>query len=717
MFRSRLSALAALLALTAARPATAAAPVFDHANFDTTVSPCRDFDQFANGGWKSRTVMPPAYSVYGAFTQLSDRNQDVLYRLLESARTDKAAKPGSDRERLGTYYGTCMDSAAAEQAGAKPIASLLAAVDGMTGVKDVGRQVAWLHANGVGGLFGFFAGQDPKNSDEVIAFASQGGLGLPDRDYYTRQDSAAKATRAAYVTEITHLMQLAGEDAAAAARHADAVLAFETSLANASMTNVQRRDPNATYHKMALDSLVALVPSFGWGEYFEGRRQRPAVVNVTQPEFFRAVNGLLATAPLDTWKAYLRWKVIADAAPLLSTPYVKEWFAFRQKITGAKEMLPRWKRCLQATDGDLGEILGQAYVKEQFTPADKARMLAMVKNLEAALGDRIRAADWMSDSTERQAIGKLSAFAEKIGYPDTWRDYSSVIVRPGDHYANRQEARAYESARNMRKIGNPVERGEWGMTPPTVNAFYSSSLNSINFPAGILQPPFFDKQADDAVNYGAIGAVIGHEMTHGFDDRGRQFDAKGNLTDWWTAQDAANYKARADKVADQFSSYTVVDTGVHVNGRLTLGENIADLGGLAVAYNAMQKAYAGKPDPKLDGFTREQRFFLGWARVWRELHTDESQRTLVQTDPHAPAHWRINGPLSNLKEFQDAWGCKDGDPMVAPAEKRSRICERDAQCLVGSGFFRDHSTVRRSPSSNDTVGFQPSTRAAREASR
>ena len=507
----------------------------------------------------------------------------------------------------------------------------------------------------------------------MIAFVGQGGLGLPDRDYYTRTDSAAAATRAIYVRTTVNLLQLAGESAARSQQHADAVMALETALAQASMTNVQRRDPKATYHKMPWDSLRAMSPAFAWDAYAAGRHAgRPADVNVTQPDFVRAVNGLLASAPLDTWKAYLRVRILRDAAPVLSSAYVKEWFALRQALTGTSELLPRWKRCIAETDGELGEILGQEYVKRAFTPADKARMLDMVKNLEAGLGERIHAAEWMGDSTRTAAATKLAAFADKIGYPNQWKNYASVVIRPGEHYANRQATRAFESARNVAKIGKPVDRNEWNMTPPTVNAYYSTSLNSINFPAGILQPPFFDPRADDATNYGAIGAVIGHEMGHGFDDRGRQFDAKGNLRDWWKADDVERYKLRADKVAQQFDGYTVIDT-VHVNGALTLGENLADLGGVAVAYAAMQKAYAGRPRVRTGGFTPEQRFFLGWARVWRNLQTNEDLRTQVQTDPHAPAHWRINGPLSNLKEFRDAWGCKDGDAMVRPADRSTRI--------------------------------------------
>jgi putative endopeptidase len=595
-----------------------------------------------------------------------------LRKILDKVATDKKAEAGSDRARLRDYYGSCMDSAGAEKAGGKPIAGLLTDVDGMASVQDLGRQLGWMHANGVVGLFGFYSAQDPKQSESVIAFVSQSGLGLPDRDFYTRTDSTSAATRAIYVRVTANLLKLSGEDAAAAQKHADAVMTLETALANASMTNVQRRDPKATYHKMPWDSLGLLAPDFAWDDYLLKRNVHPAVVNVTQPDFIRAVNGLLTSTPIETWKEYLKVRILHDASPILSSDYVKEWFTLRQALSGAKEMLPRWKRCIAETDGALGEILGREYVKEAFTPADKARMDAMVKNLRAALGDRIQAATWMTDSTRQAAAGKLSAFAQKIGYPDQWKDYSSVDIASGQHYANRQAARAFESARTMAKIGKPVDRGEWTMTPPTVNAYYSSSLNSINFPAGILQPPFFDTKADDATNYGAIGAVIGHEMGHGFDDRGRQFDPKGNLRDWWGPADVERYKVQADRVRGQFSGYTVIDT-LHVNGSLTLGENLADLGGLAVAYAAMEKAYADQSRKPIDGFTPEQRFFLGWARVWRNLQTNEDLRTQVQTDPHSPAKWRINGPMSNMPEFKAAWGCKDGEPMVRAEDVRAKI--------------------------------------------
>ena len=661
-------AFALLLVTPAAR---ASDSFFPAENRDTTCAPCRDFDQFANGGWRSRFVMPAAYSRYGAFTEVADRNQQVLLGIVTRAAAAKS-RPGSDDAKLGDYWSSCMDSTAAEQAGLAPVLPLLSSVDRMTSTADLGRQVAWFHAHGIATLFGFFGNQDAKHSERVIAHAGQGGLGLPDRDYYTKQDSASRALRTEYVAHMARTFVLAGEDDALAAKHADDVMALETALANASMTNVQRRDPNATYHVMPADSLVLLAPKFGWKDYFAGRMKNPDVVNVTQPAFFRAVNALVANVPLDTWKAYLRWDALSDAAPTLTQAFGDEGFRFEKLLTGAKEQQPRWKRCLAGIDRDLGDMLGKAYVTEAFPPKARARALDMVHHLEAALGDKIATLTWMSEDTRKAAAGKLVAFDEKIGYPDKWRDYSTVTIARGPQFTNRLAARAAEGARNMGRIGKPVQRGEWRMTPPTVNAFYSSQLNSINFPAGILQPPFFYADADDPVNYGAIGAVIGHEMSHGFDDRGRQFDAQGNLRDWWTASDAEAYKAQAQRVVEQFDSYTVNDT-LHVNGKLTLGENIADLGGLAVAYAAMQKAQAGKPRRFIDGFTPEQRFFLSFARIWRAMDRPEGLRTRVLTDSHSPAHWRVNGPLSNLKEFHDAWGCRDGDGMVRAAEQRARI--------------------------------------------
>jgi predicted metalloendopeptidase len=675
MPRSPLAPLAAALlagAVLAARPPAARAESFlDAASRDTTCSPCQDFDRFANGSWHARFTIPAAYSRYGAFNEVADRNEKVLLGIVARA-AERPGKPGSDEAKLGDYWSSCMDSTAAERAGLAPVKPLLDAVDGMASTADVARQVAWFHAHGVSTLFGFFGNQDAKNSARFIAHASQGGLGLPDRDYYTKQDSASKALRAEYVAHMGRAFALAGAPAAAAEQQAAAVMALETALANASMTNVQRRDPNAVYHLMTFDSLARLAPRFAWKDYLAGRGKSPAEVNVMQPGFFEAVDGLLAETPLETWKAYLRWNALSDAAPTLTKAFADEDFRFDQQLTGAKAQQPRWKRCLGAVNADLGDLIGRAYVAEAFPPRARARVLDLVRHLEAALGDRIGSLAWMSDETRKAAATKLAAFDEKIGHPDKWRDYSKVTLTRGPLLTNRLSARAAESARNMDRIGRPVERGEWRMSAPTVNAFYSPSLNSINFPAGILQPPFFHPDADDPINYGAIGAVIGHEMSHGFDDRGRQYDAQGNLRDWWTATDAEAYKVQAQRVVEQFEGYTVNDS-LHVNGRLTLGENIADLGGVAVAYAAMQRALAGKPRQLIEGFTPEQRFFLSYARIWRAAYRPEAMRTLVLTNPHSPPRWRVNGPLSNLKEFHDAWGCREGDGMVRREGSRARI--------------------------------------------
>lgn len=650
-----------------------AMPALSRANLDTSCAPCKDFNRYANGGWIDANTIPPAYSTWGSFSVLAERNRDVLHGILERAANDKSAAPTSPTGMLGNYWCACMDSAAADAAGAKPISGMLAELDAIASPKDLPARVAALHSSGLSGMFSFRSEQDAKRSDLQIAGVGQGGLGLPDRDYYVRMDSAAVATRGRYAEHIAKTLELLGDAPDKAKAAADAILGLETSLAKASMTNVQRRDPNAVYHKLPVDSLRVLSPDFDWNAYLAARGV-PALdsINIAQPAFVQALNGLITSVPIDAWKSYLRWKVVGDAAPSLSTAFADEDFRFSQVLSGAEVQQPRWKRCLGWADRDLGDLLGQAYVKQQFPPEARQRALDMVHNLEAALGDRIQTLDWMGPDTKTRALGKLHAFEEKIGYPNTWRDYAGVTVSRTDLVANRLASARYETQRNLKRIGKPVERGEWFMTAPTVNAFYSSSLNSINFPAGILQPPFFDPSWDDATNYGGIGAVIGHEMTHGFDDRGRQFDAKGNLTDWWLPEDVARYKERSDKVAAQYSGYTVLDT-LHLNGRLTLGENTADLGGVAVAYHALEKALAKKPQGKIDGFTPQQRFFLAYARVWASKQRPAAMRTQVQTNPHSPAMWRVNGPLSNLPEFQQAFGCKEGDPMVRAADVRARI--------------------------------------------
>ena len=671
----------ALLALAAATPATAqqapapAAKVLDPANIDTTCSACQDFFRYANGGWIKRTQIPAAYSRWGSFNELGDKNQDVVRAVLEESRAARTATPGSNARKIGDYYGACMDSARVESLGAQPLQPMLREVSLLRSSAELQRQLAKLHANGVGSLFGFGAGQDRKESTRIVGQFNQGGLGMPDRDYYLRQGADADSLRQKYVAHVARMLTLAGTPAAQAQGDARRVMALETQLATASMTRVQRRDPNATYNKMTLADLQKLAPNMNWASYVTavGAKGVGDVI-VGQPDYFKAVSGMLATVPMADWQAYLRWRIVNDAASTLGSAFVNESFAWNRNLTGASELQPRWRRCATATNAALGELVGQEYVKRTFTPEAKQRALAMVENLRAALREQIQGLEWMSDTTKQRAITKLQAFTPKIGYPDKWRDYSALTVKPGDYAGNAMRVGSFSVARNLAKLGKPVDRTEWGMTPPTVNAYYSPVMNEIAFPAGILQPPFFDPNADDAVNYGGIGAVIGHEMTHGFDDSGRQYDAQGNLTDWWTAADAVNYKARAQRVVEQFNAYTVVDTATHVNGQLTLGENIADLGGLKIAYKAYQKSLEGKPKPaSIDGFTAEQRFFLGYAQIWRSMQRDAAARTQVNTDPHAPAVWRVNGPLANMPEFRAAFGCKEGDRMVRPETVRAEI--------------------------------------------
>ncbi|HVP37782.1 MAG TPA: M13 family metallopeptidase [Candidatus Saccharimonadales bacterium] len=665
----------AVLALLACAPAPAAAAPnhgLDLANMDTTVSPCVDFNRYANGAWLERTQMPPSYGRYGGFEELADRNQEDVHRLLEEIRADVSAAPGTNRWKLAAFYGACMDSQLADSLGIEPLRPVLARIDQLQDVSGLARLVGELHADAVNALFRFGAGADRMNSSMTIAQAGQGGLGLPDRDSYLKADTASERLRADYQAHVARTFQLLGDPEAQAA--AQKVVALETALATVSMPRVAMRDPRATYHMMALTELQGMTPSFRWADYLaqigQGSLQK---LNVATPDFFKGAGRLLDSVPVADWKSYLRWHATEEAAPLLSRPFVEENFRFSQRLSGAQEMQPRWKRCLGLTEMALGEAVGQEYVARHFSPEAKARALAMVKNLEAALESRIRTLGWMTDSTRAQALVKLHAFTEKIGYPDKWRDYSALQLEKRQALLNLMRAQQFERNRRLARIGKPVDRGEWNMIPPTVNAYYNPSNNEIVFPAGILRPPFFDPNADDALNYGGIGAVIGHEMTHGFDDSGRKFDAQGNLRDWWTAQDAEKYEERAQKIVNQFNGYVAVGE-VHLNGKLTLGENIADLGGLTVAYEALQRSMKGKPRPApIDGFTPEQRFFLGWAQVWRELMRPEMRRTRAMTDSHSPGMWRINGPLSNMTEFHQAFGCKPGDPMYRPDSLRARI--------------------------------------------
>jgi predicted metalloendopeptidase len=623
------------------------------------------------GGWMKSNPIPPQYSSWGTFTQLADKNQQHLRQILEAAEQAKA-KPGSNEQKIGDYYASCMDTAAIDAAGTKPIEPELARIAAMKSLADVQAEGARLQRMGANVLFRFGSNQDAKDSTQVIASAFQGGLGLPERDYYTPKDEKSKQLLETYEKHVARMLELLGDAPEKSAAEAKTVVAIETAMAAASMPNVELRDPEKTYHKMALADLDAMTPDFSWTAYLK-LQGHPEVtqVNVGQPDFFRALDAQLKAAPLDDWKTYFRWHLVNAAAPALSEAFVNEDFDFRGKaLTGAKEIQPRWKRCVQSTDRALGEALGQVYVQKYFPPEAKARALAMVHNLIAALHDDLQTLPWMDSATRAQATAKLEAFAIKIGYPDKWRDYSALTVGRASYAQNQLRAAEFEFARRMNKIGKPVDRTEWGMTPPTVNAYNNSAMNEIVFPAGILQPPFYDPKADDAVNYGGMGAVIGHEITHGFDDHGSQFDASGNLKNWWSEADLKNFKERAACVSSQFDGY-VVDGDLHENGRLVLGESIADLGGLTISYAAYEKSLEGKPrPPERDGFTPEQRFFLGWAQVWGANERIEYARLMAKTNPHPLPQFRVNGPLSNMAEFAKAFGCKKGDAMV-----REKACK------------------------------------------
>ena len=664
--------LLAAWSVCAATQAQAQSRVIDLSGRDTTCSPCRDFFQYANGGWVDRTEIPSSYRSYGSFQILADKNRDVLHELLEDAVRKTTASDGTTG-LLRTFYGGCMDSARAEADGAKPLAPELARIDTLKTPADVAAEIARLHQRGVGVMFGFGAFPDFKRSTMTIATAAQGGLGLPDRDYYTRDDSVSVKLRQEYMAHIARALALIGTPADAARGQSERVMAIETSLANASMTNVQRRDPNAVYHKMKTGDLRALAPAFAWNAYLAERGLASlAELNVAQPDFFKALNGMLKDVPLDDWKAYLRWHITDDASPFLSSAFVNENFSFQKLLSGVHELLPRWKRCAQYTDLYLGEALGRQYVKRSFPPEAKQRALAMVKNLEAALGDRIAALDWMSDSTKAQARAKLKAFGEKIGYPDHWRDYSALTVKRDGFAGNVQRAATFETRRDLAKIGKPLDRNEWGITPPTVDAYYNPFMNDINFPAGVLLPPLYDPKMDAAPNYGNTGSTIGHELTHGFDDEGRQFDALGTLRNWWTPEDDKEFRKRAACVADQYAQYTVVDD-IKINSQLTLGEDVADLGGLILAWLAWQQETQGQKLQPQDGLTPEQRFFVGFAQWDCGGDRPEALRLSARINPHSPHEYRINGVVVNIPEFAQAFACKPGQALFKEPEKVCRI--------------------------------------------
>ena len=656
------------LALAAPTHAQSAAHGVDLAAIDTSASPCTDFYQYANGKWLASHPIPADRGSIGGFSELYDRNQAVLHQIVDQAVAGPPAPKGSVKRKIADFYRSGMDTARIERDGASPLALEFARIAAVSDTPSLEAEIAHLHKIGVGAVWNFGVGADEKSSLHTIAEVGQGGLGLPDRDYYTRTDAKSVALRAAYTAHIARMLQLLGDAPSTANTEAQTILALETQLAAASMTRVERRDPNATYNKMTLAQMDALSPGFSYAPYFAAvGAADPGPLIVGQPKFFAAVGGLMKTVPLADWKTYLRWHLISSTAPYLSAKFVDENFAFRgTTLGGATQNQPRWKRVLRETDSELGEGLGQLYVAEAFPPAAKARALTLVQNVKSALRTRLASLDWIGEDTRRQALVKLDKMRIKIGYPDHWRDYSKLEVSSPSYVVNVLAANRFDFNRDLAKLGKPVDRSEWGMTPPTVNAYYSPSGNEIVFPAGILQPPFFDPKADDASNYGGIGAVIGHEMTHGFDDQGRQFDGNGNLKDWWTAADKKRFQQRADGVAHQFDGFVAVDDA-HVNGHLTLGEDIADLGGVKIAYLAFEKSQIGRPRVKIGGFTPEQRFFLAYAQIWRENVRPEALRLSLATDPHAPNKFRVLGPLANLPEFAQAFPCPAGETHTAAA--------------------------------------------------
>ncbi len=642
---------------------------FSTANMDPAVNPCVDFYQYACGNWMAKNPIPADQSRWGIFDQLVDRNRQVLRGILEKASLDDP-KRSPVEQKIGDFYGSCMDESAIDKLGAQPLEPDLKRIDAMQSKDQIADELARLHLSGVGVLFNFSSTPDAKNSEQNIAEANQGGLGLPDRDYYLKDDPKSVKLRDQYKAHVQKMLELAGEPSPKAAADAQAVLRIETDLAKGSLDRVSRRDPNKTYHKMTVQELAALTPAIDWPKYFAGLGT-PAFseLNVSVPDFFKNLNAVLAGASLADLKTYLRWHLLHSEASLLAKPFLDENFHyFGQILTGATELEPRWKRCVEATDDDLGFALGQKYVEQAFPPAAKARVLGMVQEIEKMLGEDIQSLDWMTPATKQQALVKLRAVGNKIGYPDTWRDYSSVKIVRGQVVGNDERATEFEVHRLLNKIGQPVDLTEWRMTPPTVNAYYSPLENNINFPAGILQPPFFDNKMDAAVNYGAIGSVMGHELTHGFDDQGRQFDAHGNLRNWWTPEDAAEFEKRAECFIKEYSAFTPVDD-VHLNGKLTLGENTADNGGVRLAFMALMKSLEGQPQPpKIEGFTAQQRFFLGYGQLWCQNVRPEAARMRAQIDPHSDGRDRVNGVVGNMPEFGAAFACHAGQPMVhAPA--------------------------------------------------
>jgi putative endopeptidase len=639
---------------------------FDVTAIDKTVNPCNDFYQFACGNWRKDNPIPSDQVRWGRFNELGERNRYLLYTELKEA-ADAPKTPL--QTKYGDYFAACMNVDLADKLGAKPIMPELDSIAALKSGKDLAalNLNSFLHYGGHT-LFGVGVEQDEKDSSKQILGTGQGGLSLPDRDYYLTDDERTKTIRTQFVAHVTKMFVLLGDTPDQAATEAAAVLKVETALAKGSMSRVDLRDPTKTYHIMTIAEVQKLTPAYDWKLYLDGIGMGSVpTIDISSPGFFTAVNDELTTEPLDTLKSYLRWHVLHSSAPYLSKPFDDENFNFyAATLTGQKVQTPRWKRCTSLTDRALGEAVGQDWVKKYFPPSAKANMEELVHDLEAALGQDIQQLDWMSPATKVEAEKKLKAFRDKIGYPDTWRDYSTLTVKRDDLLGNLERDGIFEAKRDLAKYGKPVDEKEWGMTPPTVNAYYNPAMNDINFPAGILQPPFFDDHADAAVNFGAIGVVIGHEMTHGFDDEGSQYDLNGNVKVWWTPEDLAKFKERTECTAKEYDNFEVAP-GQKLNGHLTLGENTADNGGLRIAYQALMSVLAKDPkaaEAKLDGYTPSQQFFISFAQVWCENRTEQVSRVSAKTDPHSSGQWRTNGSVQNFDQFGKAFGCKVGDPMM-----------------------------------------------------
>ncbi|MCP9750692.1 M13 family metallopeptidase [Ferruginibacter sp. HRS2-29] len=644
---------------------------FDRSGMDSTVKPGDNFFMYANGAWMKTSVIPDDQTGLGSFYTLYEDNLKKLRGILEDAEKAKAAK-GSTEQKLGDYYASGMDTVAIDKLGAEPLKPMLAKIDAIKDYKELMNLVAESNAAGETSLIGYYVDADEKNSAQNIMIFYQTGLSLPEKGYYTRTDSASKAARTALLQYISKVFTLTGADTATAAKNAVTILALETEMAKAHRTPVELRNPQANYNKLAIADLEKKATNVGWANILSKIGVKVDSVNVGQPGYYEALSKMLATLPIDTWKTKLKFDYISSNSGYLSKDFADADFTFNKTFSGQKKDSDRWKKMVNRVDGGMGDLLGQLYVKKYFTEAAKARMDELVNNLQKAFEARIKKLDWMGDSTKQRAVTKLNTFLKKIGYPTKWKNYDDVTIDKANFFANVKSVGAHLKKEETSKIGKPVDKTDWGMSAPTVNAYYNPTNNEIVFPAGILQFPFFDVNADDAVNYGAIGMVIGHEMTHGFDDQGSQYDEKGNMKNWWTAIDNEKFKAKTGGVVKQYSAYTVLDS-LHVNGELTLGENLADIGGLAIAYDAFKMTKQGQDTVKIDGFTPDQRFFLGYAQVWRLKNRDETMRSRINVDPHSPEMFRVNGPAANFDPFYAAFGIKEGDKLYIAPENRAHI--------------------------------------------